>query len=376
MKKILFFLESLGGGGAEKVLTDLVNNLDKNTYDVTVCTVIDGGVYQTAVEKNCQYFSFLKKEDYEAGGIRKLRHWIDMKKIYSEDVSKTYRKYIHDEYDIEIAFIEGFATKLIASSPNKNSKKICWVHIDMISNDYADKFFASIESEKKTYEKYDQILAVSDTVKESMEKKFGIKDVKVQYNPVDSKQIVEQAEKTVNFLDSDTQRVRMVTVGRLEPQKGYDRLLRVINRLKEEGICGALTIVGAGSMRDELEDYVMQHELDRIVNMVGFQENPYPYIKNADAFICSSFAEGFSTVATESLILGTPVFTTDCSGMKELFGNEACGEIVPNTEEALYDMLKKLLSGQYDFNRLNNNAKKRAADFDISIRMKEVESLL
>ena len=75
MKKILFFLESLAGGGAEKVLTDIVCHLDKTKYDITVCTVTDGDVYEKRIAPICRYCSFLKTTDYRAGGIRKALFW-------------------------------------------------------------------------------------------------------------------------------------------------------------------------------------------------------------------------------------------------------------------------------------------------------------
>lgn len=82
MKKILFFIESLAGGGAEKVLTDIVSNLDSKKYDITVCTVTDEDVYQEQVETVCKYRSFLHKKNYRAGGLKKVIFWFGIKLIY------------------------------------------------------------------------------------------------------------------------------------------------------------------------------------------------------------------------------------------------------------------------------------------------------
>ena len=114
MKKILFFLESLAGGGAEKVLTDIVCHLDKTKYDITVCTVTDGDIYEKCIAPVCRYRSFLKTADYRAGGIKQVLFWARIKLIYGLPAKVVYKHFFRERYDIEIAFIEGFATKIIA----------------------------------------------------------------------------------------------------------------------------------------------------------------------------------------------------------------------------------------------------------------------
>ena len=153
MKTILFFLESLSGGGAEKVLTDMVCNLDKTKYDVTVCTVTDQGVYENQVRSCCTYRSFLKMSDYYAGGIKKLLFRIKIKAIYTLPAKWIYKIYFRRKFDIEVAFIEGYATKLIAASNYEGSKKIAWIHTDMQQNPYADSCYQNIEEHRAAYRK-------------------------------------------------------------------------------------------------------------------------------------------------------------------------------------------------------------------------------
>ena len=109
---------------------------------------------------------------------------------------------------------------------------------------------------------------------------------------------------------------------------------------------------------------------------MGFKNNPYPYLNIADVFVCSSYAEGFSTVATEALILGVPIITTDCAGMKELFGNYHCGLIVNNDEDSLYGALKYILDNKENLNIYKNEINKRKDFFDIKKRMIEIEDIL
>ena len=376
MKKVLFFIESLSGGGAEKVLSDIVSNIDSKEFDVTVCTVTDQDVYQNKVMKSCKYFSFLKKRDYKAGGLRRVYYWIMLKLIYGFPTKWIYKWFIKDHYDIEVAFVEGFATKFIAASKNHNSKKIAWVHTDMLKNSYADNYYKDINRHKSVYESYDQILCVSQSVKESFQKKFFCSEkLIVQYNPVDSCDILSKSKDSI---DIEIQKDQLVlgTVGRLEEQKGYLRLIECAKKLRDKGYKFMIWIIGEGSQRNILEEKIRQFDLENSVKLIGFQINPYKYISKCDAFICSSYAEGFSTAATESLILGKPILTVDCAGMKELFGDCRCGEIVANNDDSLFHLLEDVINKKIDLNIYHTDILKRQGDFNIKTRIKEIEELL
>lgn len=165
-----------------------------------------------------------------------------------------------------------------------------------------------------------------------------------------------------------------VTIGRLVDQKGYDRLLHVVNELKDYfKFC--IRILGEGSDREKLEDYIKKNHLEDYVKLLGFQNNPYPYIKAADAFICSSRSEGFSTVATEAMILQKPIFTTDCAGMKELFGEYDCGMICKNSEDGLKRMLEEVFAKE-NFDEYQQDIKKRSEFFKLERRMKEISDII
>lgn len=375
MKKILFFLESLAGGGAEKVLTDIVCNLDKSKYDITVCTVTDKGVYEEKVKNCCNYKSLIKMDSYSKGLFGKLSVWLKTKIIYKFPAKFVYKSFVKDKYDIEIDFIEGFATKFIANSSNANSKKIAWVHTDMEINSYADNSFSTPEEQNRCYKKYDSIVCVSNYVKKVFEKKFfSSNSVVVKYNPVDEIDIIKKASEPCDI--KRTKNLILGTIGRLTEQKGYLRLLKCIKEVKKINDDFCLWIIGDGHERSLLEEYINQNNLNDNVKLLGFHSNPYKYLAKSDAFICSSYAEGFSTAATESLILGKPIFTVECSGMKELFGNYKCGEIVPNDDDNLFLMLKNIVTGVYDLSNYENDIAKRKDDFKISKRINEIENLL
>lgn len=376
MKKILFFLESLAGGGAEKVLTDIVYYLDKSKYDITVCTVTDGGVYQERVSSVCHYRSLLQASDYRAGGFRKAFFWLKMKMIYLLPAKVIYNHSFKERYDIEVAFIEGYATKIIAASPNGNSKKIAWVHSDLLKNAYADKSYSNLNVHRDAYEKYDQIVCVSEGVKKAFQQKFFPDHrVVVQHNPVDERIILQQAQEPISC-PHQRDKLLLGSIGRLEQVKGYLRLLECAKILHDKGYPFALWIIGKGSQQDQLEKYILENDLTDTVKLLGFQSNPYKYMNQCDAFICSSYAEGFSTAATESLILGKPVFTVDCAGMNELIGESACGKVVPNTDEALYQLLEEVVSCQIDMAQYAKNAEERGRAFRVNARISEIDKLL
>ena len=123
MKRIIFLIDSLPGGGAEKVLIDLIENLDKSKYDITVMTTIEGGVYVENIKKYAKYKSIFKDlttptnsiHSFYNKAIKKLRS-LFLKHIPSKWL---YKKFIDDNYDIEIAFLEGHATMILGSSTNK-----------------------------------------------------------------------------------------------------------------------------------------------------------------------------------------------------------------------------------------------------------------
>lgn len=374
MKKILFFIESLSGGGAEKVLSDIVSNLDRDKYDITVCTVTDEGVYQEQVSKVCKYRSLLKMKNYRAGGFRKVLFWLKLKAIYSLPVMVIYRFFFREKYDIEVAFVEGFVTKIIAASTNVSSRKLAWVHVDMIQNQYADSNFKNEISHSGTYKKYDKIVCVSQSVKKAFEEKFfKSNNICVQYNPVDEKKIFLKSKEKISI---DSIHPLLGTIGRLEEVKGYFRLVQCAKKLCEEGYKFEIWIIGQGSQKEKIEKYIVDNQLSNCVKLLGFQKNPYKYIAQCDAFICSSYAEGFSTAATESLIIGKPIFTVECAGMRELFGEERCGEIVENSDKALYFMMKNIVSGKVELSKYQEQVVKRSNTFQIANRIQEIECLL
>ena len=379
-KKILFFLESLGGGGAEKVLTDVICNLDYSKYDVTVCTVTDGDIYQEKVSSVCKYTTFLNTSDYRKGGVKKFLFWLNIKFIYSLPSELIYKLYIRKKYDIEIAFIEGFATKFIAGSSNPRSKKYAWVHIDLQQNPWTSFLYKNVDDECEHYKMFDKILCVSESVRGAFLEKFSSVDerrVQVQYNPINRDEILSMAREECNGYNiGEKKRLRMVAVGRLVAQKGFDRLIKVCSKLVQKGYAFELLILGEGSERAALENMIAEMNLSNTVRLLGYLKNPYAIMTTADLLVCSSRSEGFSTVLTEGVVLGLPIISTECAGVRELFGTRECGQIVDNDSESLYCALKDVLDDPEKLEYYKAESLERGINFNLSKTMRDIESLL
>lgn len=291
---------------------------------------------------------------------------------------KIYQRYIKEEYDYEVAFLEGIPAKIISQSTNQQSVKISWIHVDLIEETKSEKFFRSLQDENDTYQKFNQIVAVSEIVREQFIKKFLFDKEKViiKYNPNDDREIRKKAQETVDDKKNEKQFL-ICTVGRLTAQKGYDRLVRIAKRLADNNINYKLWIIGVGPNDETLKKYVQDNKLEGRVKFLGYQENPYKYIKQADLFVCSSRAEGYSTVVSEACILGVPTVTTNCSGMEEILGKEnEYGKIVENNEEALYKGIYEMITNKQLYETYKNKIMIQPAFVqNLSESVKQIEEI-
>ena len=132
--------------------------------------------------------------------------------------------------------------------------------------------------------------------------------------------------------------------------------------------------MGNGELRASLEEQRERLGLNSYVTFLGYNPNPYKFVKNADLFVCSSLHEGFSTAVTESLIVGTPVITTLCSGMTELLGDNEYGVITENNEQSLFDGLVNILN-DYNLSHYKKMAEMRGEKFNKNATVSSAESV-
>ena len=347
MIKILFFIDSIAGGGAEKVLRNLVNNMDQDKFDITVQT-IDHAPADKYLRKEIHYKSINR---FQNPVLKKIyQYWIRL----CAELKILYPLYIKDDYDIEVAYLECGPTKIISSSTNKKAVKIAWVHCDL---EKKEGFVKSISKSKKYYKKFDKVVCVSQNVKQSFERLFGKEPESiVLYNVNDENEVLEKAELLLAD-QKKTKGVLFVAVGRLTKEKGFDRLVEVCKLLRDEGYLFELWILGEGAERKNLEEQIRKYHLGKNISLKGYIDNPYPYIKYADVLVCSSRHEGLSTVIVEGLILGKAIVTTACAGMDELLGNSEFGIITENNEEALSEGIKMFLNEPEKIKEFSEKAK-------------------
>lgn len=368
-KKILFLIESFAGGGVEKVFIDLINNMDISKYDITVMSIWDYGVRKNDLRKDVKYKSIFPN----IKGISRVFHNF----VEKSDGSLLYKLGIREKYDIEIAFIEGRATKIIGASNNPNSRKIAWVHIDLSQGHWTSRVFReSLEREKDCYKKFNDIVFVSNSAKEGFKNLFGddFDNLQVKYNPIIAEDIVKKAEEEVNDIEKPKDKMLLVTSGRLVSQKGYESLLEACNKLNKDSIKHELWILGEGWDRPKLEELMNKYSLSN-VKLLGFKENPYKYIKQGDLFVCSSKNEGFSLVIAEAMILGLPVISTNCSGPNELLNFGEYGYMVENNDEALYKGLKEIINDDKKLQYYKKKSSERVDFFNYKNRISDIEML-
>ncbi len=330
MIQILFFIENLAGGGAEKVLRNLVNNMDQSRFAITVQTVEKGdpallvpGIRYKAINR-CK----------TPAGKKLFSLWLRL----CAQLKWLYPLYIRGDFDIEVACLECGSTKIMAASTNQKALKLAWVHCDL---EKKEGFREQLEAQRKYYSAYDQIVCVSKTVRKSFSGLIGAGyPTCVLYNVNDEAVIQQRADA---FAVPPEICPTVAVIGRISQEKGVDRAVEACGLLREKGYDFRLQVIGDGPQRALLEQMIRQKELADCVQLLGFQENPYPYMKQADIILCPSRYEGFSTVVTEALILGKCVVTTACSGMDELLGENRYGLITENSVEGIRNGMQQLL---------------------------------
>ena len=364
--RLLFLIDSLGGGGAERVLVNLVNNMDLTRYDITIQTIFKAGVNR--------------------GLLRPEIHIIESNTPYFRGISRVfkilpaswlYRYYIKEHYDVVIAFTHGLATKVLQKAP-QDIGKIAWLHTDMQHSSLPNIFFK--KQIVPAFDCFDKIVGVAKEVSHSFVKMYGLENKVVTcYNTNDVPRILKSANvNTIISRWSDWHDgLRLVTLGRLDPVKGYDRLLSICSHLKSDGFSFRLLILGSGAEEKNLLELRKRLKLEEDVIFGGYQTNPFPYLRDADCFVCSSRQEGLNTAMSESLILGTPVISTYVSGSTEVLGeNSEYGLLVDNNNDALYEGMKRLLASPELLDHYREKAKERAVFFDTVTTVKAVENLI
>ena len=363
--KILFFHFDLGNGGAEKVLINLLKCLDYQKYDVTLFSLFKSGINLSSLPSNVRLLYLFDRKPFR--GI------IHLLKLLSPKV--LHKLLIKEKYDIEIAYLEGAPTRIVSGCPHEETKLFSWVHT-LLGRKFF-KSYRSLKEARKAYHRYNKVIFVSETARQAFLTKTNWHDLSsgICHNVIDVDDIKNKALDSIS-IELSSSKINLCSVGRLNKLKGYIRLVNILGNLKDKiSLDWQLYILGQGEQKQMLEDAIRQHALQNRVHLLGYDTNPYKYVSKMDLFVCSSYTEGYSTAVTESIIVGTPVITTDCSGMSEILGDSGAGIIVENSDEGLKNVLEDLLTGKIDISVLKANAIKRSNYFSKS-NIKEFENVI
>lgn len=364
MKKVLFVMHNLTGGGAEKVLVDILDNIDKSKFNITLLLLEKKGIYLENIPEQIKVISI--KDKLKIVPIKIIT------KLIKYFPRVLYSIVVKERYDTEIAFMEGLVTNFVGNSTNKDSRKIAWIHADLFKQHWTKNMFLP-KKEKECYDKFNEIVFVSNGAKNAFSKLFPMNQVnkRVIYNPIISSSIIEKSnEKFIRYED-----LTIISVGRLNHQKGYDRLIKIHSELVEE-YPHKLLILGEGEERNKLERIIDELGVNKTVELKGFVKNPYPYVKAADLFVSSSRSEAYALVVAESLVLGKAIISTNTTGPRELLENGKYGILCEDSCEDIKNSIKSVLINKSLLQKYSDLAVKRANFLEYRFIINEIEKVI
>lgn len=378
MKKILFVVDERKMGGVSILLEDMLKMLNLKNKKIDILVLHNNGDRLTNLPKNINiiygssYFEPVDlpiKEVLKSKKIKlilkKIKLVLDMKTGFIKYKIKSERKKIlKEEYDIEIAFKDGFTALFVGFGNCKN--KIYWLHYDYKVNNVNKNYNKLF---KNLLPKFNKIIAVSKGVMDDFNNIYNLKDkTQVINNLVNIDKIKNMSNEPTNIKYS--QKIKLISVGRLHAMKGYDRLIKAIKKLETEklidNIC--LDIYGDGPEKENLIDLVNTLGLTKIVKFIGNTNNPYNKMKYYDFFVLSSIYEPFGLVIVESMTLGVPVLATSNAATFELINNNKNGLVVENNIDGIYNGLKQIINNPY----IINNFKKELKKYDYEKENKKI----
>ena len=357
--RILYIMPSLSGGGAEKVLIDVLKYTDYSKYDVDLCLIINRGVYldeiPSFVNRKCVYC--------ENDGLLYKLHFV-LAKYFNISCFQLYRinRVVEQNYDVIISFMEGISVKFHSYVLNKGRTNVSWIHIDLLTKHYTNHYFYSFLEERSIYKRMDKIAFVSDDAKRGFVKLFNVDgQLTTIYNPIDRENIVLLSKKNV----IDKNRFTICSVGRLMPQKAYDRMVRLAYHLKKNNVDVDFWILGTGYLEAELRRLARDLSVEDMVHFLGFKSNPYPYIAASDLFLSTSMTEGYPLVICEALCLGKPIIATAVSGSKEILADSEYGLLSEEDDDSLLKNTLRMITNNSLREYYSNRAVEKSLDFDV-----------
>ncbi|PMO31945.1 glycosyltransferase [Vibrio breoganii] len=357
MIKIIFFVESLYCGGAERSLLSLLSNLDKGKYDTEILMSKPGGEFEkflpshikkSYIEPTINIVDRIMYKVLRVINPRKLHHAQLLWQVIGK--KQDIYNYSENDYQIAIAWGQGFATYYTAEKINAQNK-YAWVNIDFERAGYSETV------DKPIYDKFDKVVGVSEFVQQSMQKFLDDNKVLFIKNIIDADDVIEKSlqNSEVNF---DKNVFNIVSVGRLAKQKAFTLVIETASELVSRDINFHWYIIGEGEERQRLEDLIDKYNLKNNVTLLGFIENPYPYIKEADIYCQTSLFEGLGRVLIEATHLNKVTVSTDFPTAYSIIDQEVTGCIVSMDKLVLADKISSLILEEGYLKTLESNLEK------------------
>lgn len=360
-KKLLFVINHLGCGGAERSLVSLLNTLDYTRYEVDLFLFKHEGVFIKYLPTQVQlleepasyrYFDMPVKQallgSLRRGRLDLFQARIRFGFIFRSETNRArceQRAWKHvaqsfeplrKPYDAAIGFLEKNPIYYCLDKVDAK-KKIGFIH-----NDY-DQLGMDASIDLPYFEKLDHIVTVSDQCADVLKQRFPMYQHKigVMHNIVSPHTIHELARETIETARKGT--IKLITVGRLTVQKGLDLAIRACKQLVDAGYPIEWTVIGEGDDRGRLEELILHNGLEHHFQLVGLKENPYPYIKAADIYVQPSRFEGKAIAVDEAKILQKPIILTDYSTAHDHIKHGVNGLIVEMIPESIAQGIKHLI---------------------------------
>lgn len=358
MKRILMVIPTLRMGGAEKSLISMLGALDPRKVQVDLLVFEAGGVLESQVPSWVRvrtadavtrgmtlelrtYFPDLLRGGHLAAGLDRLRMTAASrlrrkKKSFGWGYAARHIPELEGNYDVAVGFLEGFADFYVLDKVHA-ARKIGWIHIDMSGRKVP-------EEEKAYYARFDELATISEQCREAFVTLFPAVESKIRVveNIVLPEKVLEKAEESIP-IDWNENIHHLVTVGRLDYQKGIDIAARACKVLKDRGVNVCWHIFGQGIMHDEIAAFVAENGLEDNFRLEGLTPNPYPYLRRGDIVVQPSRWEGKSLVLDEAKILGKAIVVTRYPSVADQITDGVTGIVTGMEPESIADGICRLL---------------------------------
>lgn len=361
-RRVLFVIDSLTCGGAEKSLVSLLPLLNYRRLVVDLMMMRRGGVFETQIPPQVNILSiptasprlFRRSLGFFSITVRLLRiigirrHGAE---IYWKRMSSAHPA-PEKEYDVAVAYQQGFPTYYVADKV-RAKKKWAWVNADLEKAGYRSHF------NRPFYDRMTGVSAVSDALPSMLARAGFVSCDKIRViKDILNVDLIRKMADTPLQTFTTCAPLKILTVGRLAPPKNYPLAVETAQRLLEKEIDFEWVFVGDGPDRNSIENKIKTFNLGDRILLAGQQTNPYPYFAQCDIYVQTSSFEGFGLTLSEAKILHKPIVTTNFPSAYDQIIDGENGLIAEMTPESVAEKIIKLIDNPTLKNRLIENTRK------------------